>query len=411
MTKNYFISIYLDTRRAKLSGKYPVKLRVFTNQPRVQKLYPTIFEMTESEFKSIWETTKPRNEHKEIRLKLQSVETNANTIAEKLPFFTFDSFERLLNSNNAYTNNDVNYYYEHAIETYKKNQQLGTASNYDFSLKSLLEYHKKSVLSFYTITPQWLKDYERFMIEKKKNSQTTVGYYLRPLRAIFNNAILNEDVSKELYPFGKGKYVIPAPKGTKRALSKEQLKLLFESVPETSDQQKAKDFWFFSYSCNGINIKDIVNLQYKNISGDTLVFKRAKTANTNKAQASIIAYLNDFTRSVIKKYGNKKISAETYIFPIISDDDSPDDKHRKKLNFIRYISQHFGKFAKKIGIDENISTYWARHSFATNAIRSGASIEFVSEALNHTNINTTKSYFAGFEDDKKREISYKLMQF
>ncbi len=47
MTQEYSISIYLDTRRAKSNGKYPVKLRVFTPNPRKQKLYPTIFDFTE----------------------------------------------------------------------------------------------------------------------------------------------------------------------------------------------------------------------------------------------------------------------------------------------------------------------------------------------------------------------------
>jgi site-specific recombinase XerD len=73
------------------------------------------------------------------------------------------------------------------------------------------------------------------------------------------------------------------------------------------------------------------------------------------------------------------------------------------------VNQHILKFAKDNGIEEKLSTYWARHSFATNAIIAGASMEFVSEALQHSSINTTRGYFAGFENDKKKEISTKLM--
>ena len=77
MEKQVFISIYLDTRRAKETGKFPVKLRVFTSNPRKQKLYPTKFEMSKADFHSIWETTKPRTEYKKTRLALQEVETKA----------------------------------------------------------------------------------------------------------------------------------------------------------------------------------------------------------------------------------------------------------------------------------------------------------------------------------------------
>ena len=48
---------------------------------------------------------------------------------------------------------------------------------------------------------------------------------------------------------------------------------------------------------------------------------------------------------------------------------------------------------------------------ATQAIRSGASMEFVGEALGHSNIKTTQGYFAGFQDDNKKDFMEKLMQF
>jgi len=58
-----------------------------------------------------------------------------------------------------------------------------------------------------------------------------------------------------------------------------------------------------------------------------------------------------------------------------------------------------------------VSTYWARHSFATNAIRNGASMEFVQESLGHGSLSTTQQYFAGFENEAKRDFFQKLMNF
>jgi site-specific recombinase XerD len=408
MIIEYFISITLDKRREKKNGKYPVKLRVFTPQPRKQKLYPTKFEFTEEEFKSIWLTKKPKNEDKPNRTRLRAIEEKAQDIADKLDYFSFEAFEEAMFLKYGEGEKDVVFYYKRAIELYKKNRQIGTASNYEYSLRSLTEYSKSENLSFSTITVQWLKDFENHLLTKKK-SQTTVGIYLRPLRAIFNTAISDKTIKVDQYPFGNKKYAIPTPKGFKKALSKEQLKLLYETNPATPEQQKAKSFWFFSYSCNGMNFKDIANLQYKDISGDTLIFRRAKTSNTNKSQAPVIAYLNEFTLSVIEKYGNENTSPEEFIFPFVNHTLTPEEQHGQLKNFIRYVNQHFEKFAESIGIKEKVSTYWARHTFATNAIRNGASLEFVSEALSHSNLKTTIGYFAGFEDEKKREIAKKIM--
>ncbi len=410
--KNYFISIYLDKRRVKQSNKYPVRLRVFTPQPRKQKFYTTSFDFTPSEFKAIWEVEKPRNlEHRKIKQQLKSLEVKAYEIADKLSVFNFDDFERMLYGGKEPKQLDVNYYYEKAIAQYEQNDKLGTASNYELSLKSLISFHGKDRVEFNRITPQWLRDYEKHMVDKKGLSRTTVGIYLRPLRAVFNAAIAEETISQDLYPFGKRKYVIPAPKGVKKALSKDELKRLWETEPATPEQVEAKDFFFFSYSCNGMNIRDIANLKYENISGDILRFRRIKTSSTNADQAAVIVYLNDFTQAVINKYGKQLPQPKDYVFNIIESTDSSKEIRRKVQNFVRFVNQHFLKFAKSAGVNEKVSTYWARHSFATNAIRSGASMEYVSEALTHSSLNTTRSYFAGFEDEKKKEIARKLMEF
>ncbi len=411
MKTEYFISYYLDVRRTKKNGKYPLKLRIFTPNPRKQKLYNTVFDFTEKEFRSIWETTKPRKEHRKMRLKLQSLENKSEDVASKLPYFTFEAFERAFLGKTNPNRNSVVLYYNNALIEYYNNNQLGTASSYELSLKSLLNFHGKDSLTFYDITPSWLNGYENWMLNKKKLSRTTVGIYLRPLRAVFNTAIHDNAIDHNAYPFGKRKYQIPAPKGVKKALSRDQLKILFEAEPMTAEQQKAKDFWFFSYVCNGMNIKDIAYLKYKDLSDDIFTFRRAKTINTSKTQSPSIVYLNDYSTRIIHKYGNQNKIPDNYIFNIIDPNSETEDQRRQVKNFVRFINQHFLKYAKRIGIDSPISTYWARHSFVTEAIRQGASIEYVSEAIHNGNINTTKTYFAGFEDEKKREISDKLLKF
>ena len=125
----------------------------------------------------------------------------------------------------------------------------------------------------------------------------------------------------------------------------------------------------------------------------------------------VTVYLNDFSKSIIAKYGNVNKNKGGYIFPIISDNESEPIKHAKIKNFTRFINQNLKKLAVTIGLTNEISTYWAIHSFATNSIRNGASMEYVMEALSHNNLKTTIGYFAGFEDKDKKEFASKLMDF
>jgi site-specific recombinase XerD len=407
--KNYAISLFLDTRRQKKQNKlYPVKLRVFCSQIKKAKLYSTKFEFeNEKIFNSVWKTEKPRKIHEDLRLEMQAVINAANDAAREIENFSFEAFERILRLD--VKEKDVFYYYDQQVFLYKRNQQISTANNYKLSAKSLKAFCRKNVLRFTEITPQWLKDYESFMLAEGKSS-TTIGIYLRPLRAIFNTAIEEKTITSNVYPFGRRKYTIPAPKATKKALTKDQLKALFEATPQTPEQEKAKAFWFFSYSCNGLNFADIARLKYKNLSAETLSFQRQKTKNTNRTQAPINVFITDFAKQVIEQYGSKPESPESFIFEILKPKSTPEQQHRQIQNFVRFVNQHFKKFADNLNIP-NVSTYTARHTFATNSIRQGATMEFVSEALGHSSLKTTKGYFAGFESETRKQFAEKLMQF
>ena len=67
--------------------------------------------------------------------------------------------------------------------------------------------------------------------------------------------------------------------------------------------------------------------------------------------------------------------------------------------------------AKHLKITKDVTTYAARHSFATILQRSGASTEFISEALGHSNVKTTQNYLGGFEDETKKETVKALTAF
>jgi integrase/recombinase XerD len=258
-----------------------------------------------------------------------------------------------------------------------------------------------------------LNKYEKYMLDNGK-SYTTIGIYLRVMRTLYNKAIAENPAYEKHYPFGKGQYEIPATSKVKKALKKDDLKKLYKAIPQNELQGKAKDFWFFSYGCNGMNINDIALLKFKDLAMDEnkLTFYRGKTQRTKKSNLKEISVLlTPFSKAIIRKYQNEETSPEDFVFDIISKSDSIAEQKRKIENFTRFINQHIKKLAKANEITEEISTYWARHSFSTMALNSGANIELISESLGHSDIKTTKSYLSGFDDANKEAIINKITDF
>ena len=412
------ISLYLDTRRAKKdSGLYPVKLRIYKNEER--RLFPLPKDLSESDFEKSYLAEKPRGDFKDLKFELIAYEAKAKDIIDNMGLFSFELFEKkMFRPNNSGT--DVIYQYNEIIQSLRSEDRVGSAKAYQVSRDSFVAFmndgRKAPITSLYfeTVTPALLNKYEGWMIKNEK-SKTTVGIYLRSMRAVFNKAIADNEIDKEIYPFGKRRYKIPAGRKTKKALAKPDLNLLFTfPVDPGSCQEKAKDFWFLSYQCNGMNMADMLSLRCENfnLKTSTIIFERKKTALTTKEDSKqiVVPFTPDML-STISKYGNVSGKPTDHVFPILSDSMNEDEKYRIRRNFIRFINQHIKTLAKAAGVTEDVSSNWSRHSYTTSAIRSGASMEYIQESLGHQSITTTMNYWGGFEVNAKRDIQEKLMDF
>ena len=402
-------SIILDSRKQLKNGLYPIKLRVTFN--RSQRYYPADLSLNQNDFNLIMGAN-PKGENKNIRLKLNALEQKANKIIDELPVFDFNVFKKKLYSN-QHIREDVYHYYEQIIARQKIDEQFGTASNYTSSLKSLKTF--KSKLKFNEITVDFLKAYERFLLNEEK-SISTVGIYLRPLRAVINQAMEDGTLSKDFnYPFGsksKFKYQIPTSRNIKKALTLAEIKLFFEYKAEAGTwEDKALDFWIFSYLANGMNITDIAHLKYKNIDGEYIKFIRAKTKNTNNVVSLITIFITDDIKKIIAKWGNLEIKKDNIIFPILNPNHTAEKQRATIQQFTKMVNKYMKIIAASVGVDKPCTTYYARHSFSTVLKRSGANVQFISEALGHSSINTTKAYLDSFEDDSKKEMAKALTAF
>lgn len=404
-------AIILDKRIKRKDNSYAIKLRLTYN--REQKYYPLGKHLTPEAWEKLQDKNPRDKELKRLKLLFATIEKKAVNIIDEMDSFTFQAFEKKFNQKAA-SKKDVFYLLQEYSNELTLQERLSTAESYRSTLNSFKEFIKDTRrirLMLADITPEWLSKYEKWMIENG-TSITTIGIYLRNLRTIMNKAIVDGNLSNEFYPFGKRKYQIPSGKNIKKALTLSDIKKIFEYQPASPAEAKAKDLWLFSYLCNGANIKDIAKLQYKNINSKNLTFIRSKTERATKSsQKPISVMLLPEIRAIIDKWGIIPKEPETYVFGIISETDSP----QAVLAKIKQATKTINKYMKRIGeglkFDLVLTTYSARHSFATVLKRSGAPIEFISESLGHKDLRTTENYLDSFEDEIKESFQKKLLDF
>lgn len=270
----------------------------------------------------------------------------------------------------------------------------------------MLSYKKNLKVS--QITPDFLKGYEKWMTDNGR-SLTTVGMYLRALRTIFNLAIENEVIDASKYPFKK--YTIPAPQKISRTLKKEEIKLIINYTAKREADAIALDYWVFSFISNGMNFKDIALLKYGNINGDFIEFRRAKTKRTTKYNSlPIMVPLDGSLLFIINKLGNKSKKKEDYIFPILKHGLTPQQEYVRIKTFVRNTNKRLTRIGIELGLSLKVTSYVARHCFATIQKNNNAPLAYISEALGHSNLKTTQNYFGRFEDEGLKVFHSGLME-
>lgn len=403
------LTYFFDTRSKLLDGNYPIKLTVYYG--RQKKRYKTPFKATQEVYDRLLANRLRDESTKQLKRQTVSWLDKQTLIAESIVPFTFTDFENVfyaekIKSRKIQLNDGVNSIYEKHMQALNDEGRISTARSYQDSLTSMLSYKKNLKVS--QITPDFLKGYEKWMTDNGR-SLTTVGMYVRALRTIFNMAIENEVIDSSKYPFKK--YTIPAPQKISRTLKKEEIKQIINYTAKRDADAVALDYWVFSFISNGMNFKDIALLKYGNINGDFLEFRRAKTKRTtNNNSLPIMVPLDENLLYIIKKRGNKSKKKEDYIFPILKHGLTPQEEYDHIKTFVRNTNKRLIRVGIELGLSLKVTSYVARHCFATIQKNNNAPLAYISEALGHSNLKTTQNYFGRFEDEGLKVFHSGLME-
>lgn len=408
-SKGVSLNAFFDQVRKRKDDSATIRLRIIFN--RFPKYYSTKISMSEEQYMRMLTPPTPKD-LKEKRLIIFGHLKKAYDIIAGLPEFSFEAFEKKYNGK-IKDSTDVYSSFEAYSATLKKEGRISSAITYDCAKNSIKEFAKTETLAFNKITPQFLKDYEQYMLASGK-SITTIGIYCRNLRKLMNDAVRDGKLNRESYPFGKkehGNFQISKSKKVKKALSTTDIRKLLKYKPQKlSPEQYYYDLWVFSYLGNGMNLKDICLLKHKYMQGNAIKFLRAKTAHSTSESKEIVISLIPENKRIISRWGTKPNNSEDYIFPIYYAGITPEQQRVKVQALTKQVNKYMKLIAGKLGIEANITSYWARHTFSTVLKRSGVNVSYISESLGHSNVSTTENYLDSFEDDARVAITRKLLK-
>jgi Site-specific recombinase XerD len=403
---NVTANIRPDTRTINKLGKKPIKL-VITFQ-RKKKLYSIGMDLTPGDWDKM-QSTKLKDKDLIARKKeIESIKTNATKFIKQLgDNFTYDLFEQLMfgiSKNIKKNKKDVFAEFQTKIEELKNSKQFGTAESYRLTLIALEKYVKQ--LEFSKITVKFLKGWDEYQKNHGCN-HTTVGMRMRNLRHIAKRGIRNGAMLAENYPFGlavNDKYEIPSSQNIKKALDEDVIKKIINYPPKHPSHAKAKAMFLLIYYCNGMNFSDVMNLRYENIDDDFMHFFRQKTIRTRKEQVPVRLFLIDEAKEIIAQWGQEMKTPKTYIFDYLNDSMTEEEKYDKRKYYRDQFNDRLKTISKRIGLTTNLSSYVARHSWATTLLRHDIPIGFISKGLGHSSIMTTEKYLADFTDERKKDV-------
>ena len=182
----------------------------------------------------------------------------------------------------------------------------------------------------------------------------------------------------------------------KRAIAKTEVVKFMKDAPDLGKRhcvQLSKDIFVFSYLCGGINFTDIANLTTANIVNGRLEYVRQKTHKKIKIGIPSEAM------KIIEKYTPE---SKGYLFPILDKNlhKTPLQRQNRIHKILAKVNKNLKLLAAELGIEDTVTTYVARHSFATILKKSGVNIAIISEALGHSDLATTQIYLDSFDNEQ-----------
>jgi site-specific recombinase XerD len=280
-------------------------------------------------------------------------------------------------------------YTRERIARLKKEKRYSVAELYEYTRKHLQEYRVSETLLFKEITPSLLMGFEKHL-RSGGASNNTLRNYMCNIRAIFNHAINDNKVKREISPFFEYR-ILRIEKKKPKAIDIPDIKRLIQVQSYlTRAQQRDLDIFFLIFYTGGTNLKDLLYLKHGSFYKDRIIYDRFKTGR----EYSIRIFPE--AKEIRDRYQGKK-----YLLSFIEKKNAitPADRAGYECkDLLKNVNKNLKQVGKQCGIQLPLRTYVARYSFATIASKLGISKDIIAHILGHGE-NTMTDLYIDFNEE------------
>lgn len=284
---------------------------------------------------------------------------------------------------------------DHIIRYSLLKSHIRTRKLYEGTANKIKQFDSKITID--KVTKSWLILFEQFCSQ----TMSVNGYaiHMRNIRAVFNHLITEGAITD--YPFKS--YKIKKEKTIHRVLTEEQLRLI-KHADTPGFCLEYRDIFMLSLYLIGINLKDLLHIIPDNIQNERLVYRRFKTNRLYDIKIEPEAF------EILQKYQGRK-----HILNCL-------DRYKDYLDYLHHMNDGLKKLGMEYrdgkGYDKNtkpicptLSTYYARHTWATLAYSLGISKDIISQALGHSNGVSVTDIYIEYNRDKVDEANRKVIDY
>lgn len=312
---------------------------------------------------------------------MKRIQMIINRLTERnIPFSTNDiitAFQRQADEQSLFN------FMEKVITQLKQIGKLRTAETYTATLRSFMRFRNDTDVLLDDITPELIEMYEAYL-QNNGVVRNTSSFYMRILRAVYNRAVEKEFV-KQRNPF-KNVYT-GVDKTAKRALPLSTIRRIKNlDLTRLPKLEFARDMFLFSFYTRGMSFIDMAFLKKTDLQNGYLKYRRRKT------KQQLFIRWEKCMQEILDKHNAPE---SPYLLPIIK---VAEQNERKQYgNALREVNNKLKEIAKTICLPIPLSTYVARHSWASIARSKNIPISVISEGMGHDSEMTTQIYLSSLD--------------
>ncbi|MDC7280825.1 site-specific integrase, partial [Bacteroides caccae] len=237
-------------------------------------------------------------------------------------------------------------------------------------------------------------------------SWNTVSTYLRTFRAVYNRAV---DLHRAPYVPHLFRSVYTGTRADhKRALCDDDMKKVFCKLSQSSgvspNMRRAQELFILMFSLRGIPFVDLAYLRKSDLRDNVITYRRRKTGRPLSVTLTPEAMI------LVKKYMNRD-SSSPYLFPFLESREGTKEAYREYQLALRSFNQQLMLLGELLGLGDKLSSYTARHTWATTAYYCEIHPGIISEAMGHSSITVTETYLKPFRSKKIDEANKQVLDF